>query len=632
VTRSIVSAVLALILSPLSPLAPAAAQDVKRLEPVVVTATKVETPQERLGASVSVITEEELRTYNHTRIEEALRSVPGVEVQRLGTLGKNARIAIRGADPRQVQVLVDGVRVKSLTDGQFDWSDLSIDAIERIEIVRGPQSTLHGADAMGGVINVITKKGAGPPSGSIGVEVGSYDTFRERVSFQAARGPFNLAVSGSKLDTRGQEREHDNDDFDQRAVAGRVGVDLPWNAALTLTGRWTYSKADVPIFGFGDFDRDPDQRQESEFTVLALHYGQQLFPWWTVDARLGRTTTDLFNTNGPLGPGGPFDSTIRTERDEVELLNTWTIASIDTLTLGLEHRYERGELRSTFREDVETQAAFLQNELRIADRLFLGGGVRYEDSDAFGAEWTPRVSAAYLLKATGTKLRGAWAEGFRTPTFNDRFTPAFPDVPCPPFGNPDVKPERSESWEAGADQRLFANRVRFGATYFHNRFRNLIASQDVGGFCFRAVNVGRARTEGVEAAAELEPLDWLLLTVNYTFTDTEDLTTGDELPRFARHRWHAGVTVTPTPGLSLFVQARVVSRHAVRTTEPSLHTPGYYHLDAGGTWRILSRVGMMERLDLSVRVENLTDQDYRETFKYRALGLNALVGLAAHFR
>src|SRR3990172_7595504 len=137
------------------------AEEVKRLEPVVVTATKVETPQERLGASVTVITEEELRTYNYTRIEDALRTVPGVEIQRSGSLGKTTSIRIRGTDSSQLQVLVDGMRVKSPTLGSLDLSELSLDAIERIEVVRGPQSTLHGADAIGGVGNIIPENREG---------------------------------------------------------------------------------------------------------------------------------------------------------------------------------------------------------------------------------------------------------------------------------------------------------------------------------------------------------------------------------------------------------------------------------------------------------------------------------------
>ena len=160
----------------------ALAQTPRDLDPVVVTATKTETPQARLGAAVTVITEEEIQEKNYVTVEDALRHVPGVDIQRSGGLGKTASIRIRGAGTQQVQVMVDGLRVKSPTLGQTELSDISLDAIERIEIVRGPQSTLHGADAIGGVVNIITKKGQGPPSGAVRLEAGSFETYRQQAT------------------------------------------------------------------------------------------------------------------------------------------------------------------------------------------------------------------------------------------------------------------------------------------------------------------------------------------------------------------------------------------------------------------------------------------------------------------
>jgi vitamin B12 transporter len=133
-----------------------------KLDPVIVTATKIETPQERLGAAVTVITEEDFQTYRWETVGDALRHVPGVDIQRSGSLGKTTSIRIRGAGPEQVQVLVDGVRVKRPTAGDAELADIAVDQIERIEIVRGPQSTIYGADAIGGVVNIITKRGRGP--------------------------------------------------------------------------------------------------------------------------------------------------------------------------------------------------------------------------------------------------------------------------------------------------------------------------------------------------------------------------------------------------------------------------------------------------------------------------------------
>lgn len=208
------------------------AQEVKKLEPVVVTATKIETPQERLGAAVDVITEDDLKLYNYETVGDALRQIPGVEIQRSGSLGKLTDLRIRGSSTSQVQVLVDGMRVKSPTAGSFDFSDLSVDQIERIEIVRGPQSTIYGADAIGGVVHIITKRGQGPFSATASSEVGNYDTLRNRLGFGGAYKIFDYAVSGSWLESNGQFR---NDGSEQPLVRAERPL-RPVLAAPGLSG------------------------------------------------------------------------------------------------------------------------------------------------------------------------------------------------------------------------------------------------------------------------------------------------------------------------------------------------------------------------------------------------------------
>jgi vitamin B12 transporter len=601
-----------------------------RVDPVILTATKIETPQERLGASVSVIMEEDLRAGNYTRVEDVLRTVPGVEVVRQGGPGRTTSVTMRGANSNQVQILVDGMRVKSPTLGQFDFADLSVDGIERIEIVRGPQSTLYGADAIGGVINIITKKGSGSPSGFVSAEVGTFETFREAVGTSGAFGPFNFSLSASKFDSRGQERTFDNDDTDQRSVVGRFGVDFPWRGSISLSGRYTKTDVDIPFQGFAPFSRDPDAQQQTEFYLFNLRYDQTLFPWWRLAARAGRFWNNQGNQNGPLPPGDfAFRSQVNTRRQEYELLNTWDTGKINTITLGLEHKREEGENKGTFSAAFETRSLFVQDELRLFDRVFLGGGVRLEDNDSFGSEWTPRLSIAIPVRETDTKIRGAWAKGFRAPTINDLFFPDTTGGFCPPFSNPRLQPERSKSWEAGIDQRLWDKRVRFGATYFRNSFEDLITFVSVGAFCDQAANVGRAHTEGVEFYAEIDPLDWLFLHVNGTHLETEDETTGQELRRHPRFRWNTGFTVTPLRRLSLFAQAHVVSS---QLDTGNRHNPGYYRLDAGGTLRLLERLALLDRLDFTMRIQNLTDNRYQEAIGFNAQGFALMAGLKAYFK
>jgi vitamin B12 transporter len=199
------------LIIPLSVGAHVHAQETQTLEPAVVTATKIEEPVERLGAVVTIITADDLARHNYPTVADALRDVPGVQVQRSGPLGKLTEVRIRGTTPQQAQVLIDGLRVKSPTSGDFDFSDLSPDQIDRIEIVRGPQSTIYGADAIGGVVNIITKRGSGPFSAYASSEVGNYRALRERIGFSGCYQLFDYAASASWFEGSGRLQ---NDGFE----------------------------------------------------------------------------------------------------------------------------------------------------------------------------------------------------------------------------------------------------------------------------------------------------------------------------------------------------------------------------------------------------------------------------------
>jgi vitamin B12 transporter len=640
----------AMVIGPLAAAALAAAaagQEERRLDPVVVTATKIETPQERLGATVTVITEEDVQVHRWEDMGDALRQVPGVEIQRSGSLGKTTSIRIRGATPQQVQVLVDGVRVKSPTAGIAELTDIAIDQIERIEIVRGPQSTLYGSDAIGGVVNIITKRGRGPFSAGASVEAGNYDTHRERAGFSGSVGLFDYSLGGSWLGSQGQ---FSNDATAQGAVSSRVGLTLPANGHVGLSLRYTHIESELPFDGLTPTPQspfyvlDPNADQLSETLTLALEWTHKPVEWFEVRGRYGQfwnwltfrdpaTEADAAAGNLDL-VFGETRSQIDVGRQEVELVTGWHIGKWNTLTVGGEYRRESGTIDSTsggfatrLDETLDTVSWFVQDELRLLDRLILSGGVRGDDNNRFGDVTTGRASAVVLVRETGTKLRGTWGQGFRAPTINDLFFPG--------FSNPDLEPERSDSWDVGIDQRFWRDRVRLGVTYFDNEFRDLIqltfdASQCPPGNPFGCpINVGRARTNGVEASGAVDLLDTLTVSGSYTYTDSEDLDTGQPLRRFPRHRYTAGLTWEPLKALSLFAEAEVVSSQFEGAGLPS--NPGYYRIDVGGTWRIVPRRGAIPALDLVARVNNLTDQDYMEVLGFPALGINVLAGLQVRY-
>jgi vitamin B12 transporter len=281
----------------------AAAQDVKPVDPVVVTATKIETPAERLGAAVTVITEDELVSRGFTTVGDGLRRVPGVDVQQQGSLGKNTTIRIRGARSDQVQVLVDGMRVKSATTGDFNFATLAIDQIERIEVVRGPQASLYGADAIGGVVNIVTKRGRGPLSATALVQGGSFETHREQLSVSGALAPFDYAFTGSAYESGGQFK---NDDAEQRALSGKLGLTLSPTSSGTVSARYARSDTDLPvndpIVATPPFYRlDPDAQQDNELAVVSLDWAHKLAAWDELRFRFGQ----MWQDRGFVDPATP---------------------------------------------------------------------------------------------------------------------------------------------------------------------------------------------------------------------------------------------------------------------------------------------------------------------------------------
>jgi vitamin B12 transporter len=618
-----------LVLVLMAPLA-AHAQEPKRVDPVVVTATPVETPAEQLGASVSVVNGEDFQTYHYPTVDEALRSVPGVEIRRSGAYGKTTSVTIRGANANQVQVLVDGLRVKSPTLGQVDLSDISPDLIERIEVIRGAQSTLYGADAIGGVINIITRKGKGGPfQATVQQEVGNYDTLVSRATVYGAWKILNYALSASHFESNGQFQ---NDETDANAISARIGATLPGNSTLDFVFRYNKNDIGVPVKGVfpGPQPINPiinrNARSQSETTIFSLEGKTRPVEWWETRGRLARYESSA-GFQDPVDPGVDFDfatfSQVNVERREAEWVNSFFIGKWSTSSVGLEHRREIGESHNTFRAVSETQSVFFEQQLRFFERLFLTGGFRVEDNSVFGTTTTERGSLAFLIKETGTRLRGSAGTGFRAPTFNDLFFPG--------FGNPDLQPEKSLSYDFGVDQKLWNNRIRLGLTYFQNNFRNLIAcctplpTAPFGG----PFNVGRARSAGIEFTSEVDVLPNLIASLNYTYTDSENLATDRPLPREPRHRWNIGLTWEPISKLSLFTQVHVVSEQFEQFGE--VYNSGYTRVDIGGTWRILERTGWLQKLELTARIQNLLNEGYAEVRGFPALGINALVGLRASF-
>jgi vitamin B12 transporter len=609
--------------------APAAAQETKKVDPVVVTATTVETLAEQLGVALSVIPGEDFKTYQYSSIDDAFRNIPGVSVQKSGGYGKLSTMTIRGANANQVLILVDGVRVSSPTLGQTDLSDISPDLIERIEVIRGGQSTLYGADAIGGVVNIITKKGTGPFAATLENMGGNYDTLHNRLTTSGTYKIFNYSLSGSHLESNGQFQ---NDNANINAVSGRIGVSLPFDSSLSFVYRYNKNDTGVPVKSVFPPPQpivpiiNPNAKQQTETTVMSLEGKTRPVEWWESRARISRYTNNQ-GFQDPVDPGFDFDVPFRSQVDvvrrEAEWLNSFFIGKWSTTTLGFGYRHEEGDNKGVFRTARSVPSVMFEQQLRFLERLFITGGFRIEDDSVFGQATTGQGSVAFVIKETGTRLRGSAGTGFRAPTFNDLF---FPD-----FGNPDLLPERSQTWDAGFDQSLWQNRVRLKFTWFATHFTDAITccvvlpTAPFGG----PVNAGKARSKGVESSAEVDILPSLVASFTYTYTDTDNLQTNRPLARIPRHSGSAGLTWEPIPRLSLFTQVYVVGSQF--DSYGDVYNSGHTRVDAGGTYRLLNQLGWLQRLELVARAQNILNEQYAEVRGFPALGANFLIGLRAGF-
>ncbi len=583
---------------------PSAAQETQKVDPVVVTATTVATPAEQLGVSLNVIPGEDFKTYQYSAIDDAFRNIPGVTVTQQGSYGKLSTLSIRGANANQVVILVDGVRVSSPTLGQTDLSDISPDLIERIEVIRGGQATLYGADAIGGVVNIITKKGTGPFAASLENMGGNYDTFHNRLTASGTYKIFNYSITGSHLESNGQFQ---NDNANINAVSGRIGVALPFDSSLSFVYRYNKTDTGVPVKSVFPPPQpivpiiNPNAKQQTETTVMSLEAKTRPVEWWESSARISRYTNNQ-GFQDPVDPGFDFDVPFRAqvdvERREAEWLNSFLIGKWSTSTIGFGYRHEEGDNKGVFRTARHVPWVLGQQQLRFFDRLFITGGFRIEDDSVFGQATTGQGSVAFVIKETGTRLRGSAGTGFRAPTFNEN---------------------------------LWQNRVRLKFTWFATHFTNLITccvvlpTAPFGG----PVNVGKARSKGVESSAEIDVLPNLVASFTYTYTDTDNLQTNRPIARIPRQAGSAGLTWEPIPRLSLFTQVYVVGSQF--DSYGDVYNSGHTRVDAGGTYRLLNQVGWLQRLDLVARAQNILNEQYAEVRGFPALGANFLIGLRAGF-
>ncbi|CAN5903045.1 TonB-dependent vitamin B12 receptor [soil metagenome] len=520
-----------------------AAEEPIELSPIIVTATRTAQTADETLASVTVITREEIDRRRATSVQEVLRGVPGLGIATNGGLGKATGVFLRGTSPDHVLVLVDGIRIGSATLGRAAFQDIPIDQIERIEVVRGPRSSLYGSEAIGGVIQIFTRRGGGPLTPSFSAGGGSHATYKLSGGLTGGgdRGWFNL--SASRLDTAGFNAcsstiaqpggcftfEPDDDGYSNNSGSVRLGYRFTNGAEidahlLHAEGENEFDQADNPPFFSEEFFHN-----RSDFVQQAVGGKLRFSPLarWQITIAGGRSLDELDSMPNPTTTNA-FD----TERQSASLQNDITLAPDHLLTVGFDYYNDNVDAitgSGPILQDRDNKAGFAQYQGAFNDLDWVLG-VRHDDNQRFGNETTGNVALGYSF-GPPLRLTAGWGRAFKAPTFNDLFFPG--------FGDPNLDPERSESVELGANGTVVG--VRWSLNGYYTKLDDLIGFISVPlspefPFRIRAANVEEARILGLEAVASTELFGWDIA-ANLSLIDPENRgdgpNKGNVLPRRA---------------------------------------------------------------------------------------------------
>jgi vitamin B12 transporter len=607
---------------------------------IVVTATRTEQPKLELGSSTTVIPLEQLKKAGKTTVVEALSAVPGLDVVQNGGPGKTADVFIRGANSEHTLVMVDGIEVNDpMSPGRtFDFAHLGLDNIDRIEIVRGPQGTLYGSDAMGGVINIITKKGEGKPGFYVSAEAGSYRSFRESAGVSGGTKTVSYSFAVSRFDSKGfsasaaKYGNTEKDGYGNTNLSGRLGFKPAENLDIYFIGRFTDMSSDLDNFE-GTGGDDPNYVMDSRQFLFAANAALSLMKGkW--EQRLGMSYNnirrDLSNDIDDLHPFDSSQGVYKGKIFKVDWQHNIYVHPTNTVTAGIEFEREEGESQYSWEsmwgpgqslfpgESARTTGIFLQDSIKIKDTFFMTLGVRFDDHNRFGTETTYRAAPAVLLKS-GTKIKATYGTGFKAPSLYQLFAPA---SDWGPLGNENLEPEKSKGWDVGIEQYLFADRLTLSVTYFRNDFEDLILYDWMLGY----INVNKAETKGYEVFMSARPVNGFTIQGSYTYTDAIDKETGEQLLRRPKHKANLGFNLRPFKKVNVNLNLIHVGKRF-----DLFPVPTRTEADAYTLFNLAASYRLTKNIEIFGRIDNLFDEEYEAVLGYGTAGRSAYIGFKASY-
>ncbi len=597
------------------------------LDTIVVTASRTETPLNQVSSSIAVITAEDIERSSQSTVAGLLRDVGGLSIAQNGGPGKNASVFLRGAESAYTLFLIDGVEINDpMSPGRsFSPAHLSVDQIERIEVLYGSQSTLYGSDAVAGVVNIITRRGEGSPKIGASIEGGALGTFRAQAGLRGGAEGYQYAIDGSFLNTRGISANAlgsmEEDGYQNTTLGGRFGATPAANATVDLTWRYTDGRADIDN-GVGPGGDDPNRVSSSRqllirpSATLALwsQRWKQTLGYSLVDH--GGEDDNPVDENQEIASNSTFDARLH----KVDWHNTLLLSEGNTLVFGAETESEQGESESkgrfpsTFdRRTVRMTGVYLQELLQYGNALFASLGVRADHHSRYGSKITYSIAPNAYLEESGTRIKGAFGTGYKAPSLFQLYSS---------FGDSTLQAGTSKSWEAGIEQYLADQRLMTGVTYFDNTFDNMVGwDSETSSY----KNVFKATSRGMELTGRYSATEGTSLRAYYTFTDSKDHESDEQLLRRPRHSGGIVLDQRIRQGIDLNLSYRFSGerRDSDFSTWPA--TPvtldGYGIVNVAANWKITPDIQLFGRID------NLFDAEYEEILGYGIVGLSGYIGV-----
>jgi vitamin B12 transporter len=592
----------------------ASAQNASGAPDIVVQGTKTGTPLDQLTGAVTIIDEATIRDMRVPTVLEVLRQVEGLDVVQNGGPGGQTSLFLRGGESDHVLVLIDGIKVNSPTTGAFDgMAHLTVDQIERIEVLRGAQSPLYGSEAVAGVVNIITKRAAPQDQDTVTIEGGAYRTWRGVVT-HSGRGPvWDRSLSVSRWISRGISRADadlgntEPDGYANTTFSMNMGRPTGVGGRTALTLRLTDATADIddaypaPTYALSD----SPAKSRNKAAVAGLTIAAPLGARW--DHRL---TIGWSRDHGTTMNASFSDTDLDAQTRQVEWQHTVGLGADNLLTAGYEYQHRMAGITGAGEHRLVTNGIYVQDQLAAFDPLFITVGGRTDDNNRFGRHNTYKAGASLKLASWRSRLFGNYGTAFRGPTLNDLYYPV--------YSNPSLRPEESTGHEIGVSLDALPGLLTVQATRFRTSYDDLIASDS----SYVPQNIARANVVGFEFSGTWTATPTSTIAGNYTVTNATNESTGAPLLRRPHNKGTLSWTLRPDDTRDMRIDYRVVGS---RLDVGSVTLPHYALVDLRVTDRLSSST------EAFIRIDNALNRDYQEVDGYGTPGRSFFAGLTTKF-